>query len=264
MSNGNVVRERLREGTPVFGARAQTFAPAIVEVYGRLGFDFVWLDFEHGGPSPYDASALDHLARAAEGADVELLARLPSGDPPLVHRVLDAGLRTLLIPRVETAAEVRRAVRAAHFAYDDGAGDRGYGGGRPAGWGADADGYVEREDSAVLVGAMIEHERAVENVEAILDVPELGFAFVGANDLSVSMGHAGEPDHPAVAEAIGRVEKAAAEAGVPLGAPRHDDAAAEAAVDDGYRVLRVGDEIGAVRATLGDRLERLRGAAGRD
>ena len=264
MSETNRVRERLREGTPVFGARSETFAPALVEVYGDLGFDFVWLDFEHGGPSPFDTVALENLARAAECADVELLARLPSGEPPLVHKVLDAGIRTLLIPRVRTAAEVRRAVRAAHFSYDGDSGDRGFGAGRPSGWGGEIDGYVEREDRAVLVGAMIEHEDAVENVEEILDVPELGFAFVGANDLSISMGYPGDPGHSAVAAAVEAVEGACAEANVPLGAPRHDAAAAEAAVDDGYVVLRIGDEIGAARSALGDRLDRLRDSAGRD
>ena len=264
MSHANRVRERLREGTPVFGARAETFAPALVEVYGHLGFDFVWLDFEHGGPSPHDAVALENLVRAAECADVELLARLPSGDPPLVHKVLDAGVRTLLIPRVETAAEVRRAVRAAHFAYDGDPGDRGFGAGRPSDRGGSLDGFVERADRSVLVGAMIEHERAVENVEAILDVPELGFAFVGANDLSISMGHPRDTDHPEVKAAVEEIEEACAAADVPLGAPRHDAAAAEAALDDGYRILRVGDEIGSVRAALGDRLGRLRDAAGRD
>jgi 2-dehydro-3-deoxyglucarate aldolase len=255
----NHVRERLESDEPALGARAETFSPTMVEVYGRLGYDFVWLDFEHGGPSPYDGTAFDALVRAAESAGIELLARLPSGDPPMIHKVLDTGVSTLLIPQVESAEEIREAVEAAHFAYDGGPGARGFGGGRPTGWGEDGEGFTDRQDETVLVGAMLEHRDAIENVEEILSVPELGFAFIGANDLSISLGHPQQTDHPEVVEAIGTAEDACKEAGIPFGAPKHDTEAATEAIENGYRVLRVGDEVGAVRDSLGARLDTLRG-----
>jgi len=261
MIHENRVRERLESNKAVFGARAETVSPLLVEVYGQLGYDFVWIDLEHGGPSPYDSTAFDALVRAAECADIELLVRVPHADPPLVHKVLDTGVTTLLVPRIEDSQEVRDAVRAARFEFDGEPGNRGFGGGRPTGWGADTAEFTEREDGHVLVGAMIESRAAVENIEEILSVPHLGFAFVGANDLSISMGHERETDHPEVREAIETVEEACLDADVPLGAPRHDTEAAAAALDAGYRVLRVGDEVGAVRKVLGERLDALRSLA---
>ncbi|QLG27283.1 aldolase [Halorarum halophilum] len=258
MSRENKVRERLESGGNVLGARAETMSPVLVEVYGRLGYDFVWLDFEHAGASPYDSTALDPLVRAAESTDIELLVRVPHGEPPLVHKVLDAGVSTLLVPRVESADQVERAVRAARFEFDGEPGDRGWGGGRPTAWGADAENFTERQDEQVLVGAMIESAAAVADVEEILSVPHLGFAFIGANDLSVSLGHPQETDHPEVVDAIERIESACLDANVPFGAPKHDTDAAAAALEDGYSVLRVGDEVGSVREVLGDRLEALR------
>lgn len=252
----NNIRGRFERSEAVLGVRAETFSPVLVEVYGRLGFDFVWLDFEHGGPSLYDSTALGSLVDAAERAAIELLVRPPSGDPPLIHKVLDAGIRTLLIPRIETAEEVRRAIRATQFVYDDGPGDRGWGFG--AGHPADADEFAEHADESVLVGTMIEHRRAVENIEDILAVPNLGFAFIGANDLSISLGYPRETDHPEVREAIERVENACLDAGVPFGAPRHDTETAATALETGYRILRIGDEVGAVREILGRRLDVLR------
>jgi 2-dehydro-3-deoxyglucarate aldolase len=254
----NHIVERLARDEPVLGARTETFSPVMVEVYGQLGFDFVWLDIEHAGPSPYDNTAFDTLVRAAESAEIELMIRPPSGDPPLVHKVLDTGVTTLLVPQVESVEEIRDAVEAAHFVYDGGPGARGFGGGRPTGWGADSEGFIERQDEAVLVGAMIEHRDAVDAIEDILSVPELGFAFIGANDLSISMGHPRQTDHPAVQEAIEVVEDACLDEGVPFGAPKHDTEAAANAIADGYNVLRVGDEVGAVRDALGARLETLR------
>ena len=157
------VREVLEGGEEAIGARCMTRAPMFVEIYGELGFDFAWMDVEHGGQSPWGATTFEGLVRAAAGADVDLLVRLPSGDLHLIRKVLDTGVRTFLIPRVETAAEVRRAVEASRFRYDGGAGERGAASGLASDWGS-ADGYVEREDATPLVGVMIESVR-----EACLD-----------------------------------------------------------------------------------------------
>ena len=117
--------------------------------------------------------------------------------------------------------------------------------------------------AALLAGAgwrvcLADPAPAIENVEEILSVPELGFAFIGANDLSISLGHPQQTNHPEVVEAIETAEDACRDAGIPFGAPKHDTEAATDAIEDGYRVLRVGDEIGAVRDSLGSRLDTLR------
>ena len=259
MDRSNAIREALAADEPVYGAAADTFSPTLIEIYGELGLDFVWLDLEHAGPSPDDSTRMEEFTRAAEVAGVELLVRLPSGDPPLVRKVLDAGVRTVLIPRVETAAEVRAAVAAGRFRYDGEPGDRGVATARTGRWGGDREDHAAREDAAVSVGAMIENRTAVENLEGILSVPELGFVFVGPADLSASLGRPLETDRPDVREHVARIEAAAAEAGVPLGGIRTDPEAIRAAVADGYRLLRIGTDLDAVRDVLGERLSDLPG-----
>ncbi|MFB6173426.1 MAG: HpcH/HpaI aldolase/citrate lyase family protein [Halobacteriales archaeon] len=257
----NPLREAIETGEAVLGARATTHAPTLIEVYGDLGLDFVWLDFEHGGPSPYDSGAFEAIARAGDAAGIEPLVRLPSGDPPLVRKALDAGMRTLLIPRVDGPGDVRPAVEASRFAYDGGPGERGYGAGRPARYGAELDAHVERADDEVLVGAMIESRAAVERIDEVLSVPDLGFAFVGPGDLSVSYGRPGERDHPDVRGAIETAREACLDAGVPIGFAAHSDDGAARALEAGYRLVRIGGEVGAVRDVLGDRLDALPGRA---
>jgi len=257
-SDGNEIRETFDAGGKLLGARAKTHDPMIVEVYGDLGFDFVWLDFEHGGASPHDTEHLAALARACESAGIEPLVRLPDGDPPLVRKTLDAGLDTVLVPRVETAAEARRAVAASKFTYDGEPGDRGHAGIRANGYGAHTDGYDERADARTLVGVQIESERAVENRDEILSVPGVGFVFVGYGDLAVSMGQPMNPEHPDVQTAVETVRKACREAGVPVGYTVSTTAAAEEALEEGFQLLRVGDEVSAIREVLGDRLRALR------
>ena len=146
MRTKNAFRRAIENDETIFGAACATFSPTVIETLGNTGLDFVWLDFEHGGPSPYDSTVFEELTRAAEAGDIELLVRLPAPDPPLVRKVLDAGVRTILLPRIETADELRRAVAAAHFSYDGDVGDRGVGVGRTARWEGYVDSHVEGED----------------------------------------------------------------------------------------------------------------------
>ena len=261
MRTENGLRRAIENDETVFGASAVTFSPTVIETLGTVGLDFVWLDFEHGGPSPYDSTVFEELTRAAEVADIELLVRLPKPEPALVRKVLDAGVRTILLPRIETAEQLQRAVEAAYFAYDGDVGDRGVGVGRSGNWEGYVDSFVGGEDSEVLVGTMIENRTAVENIEEILSVPQLGFAFLGPADLSMSMS-GGDPlaEHPdQLSAAIDRTREACLDAGVPVGRIHNSVEEAQAAVDAGYRIVRIGSDMSAVRTTLGGRLDELQG-----
>ncbi|EMA38057.1 HpcH/HpaI aldolase family protein [Halococcus hamelinensis] len=253
MEQQNGFRRTIENGDVAFGARASTFSPTVIEVFGELGFDFVWLDFEHMGPSPYDSRVFEDLTRAAEAGGTELFVRLPSGDPALIRKVLDAGVRTLLVPRVDTAEEVREAVEATRFVYDGEPGERGMASGRARSWGS-SDAYVRTEDEEVCIGAMVEKTGAVESIEEILSVPELGFVFVGPSDLSVQLGHPTDKTHPEVLETIEGIETAARSAGVPMGKIANDPAAIEDATEAGYRIVRMGGDLASIRTTLRDRL----------
>jgi len=248
------IRDKLEQGETAIGARVGTFAPEIIEVYGDLGLDYAWLDLEHGGPSAYDSKQLTRYVRAAATADIDLMVRIPRGDPALVRRVLDTGVRTLLVPRVETASDIRPAVSATRFRLDGAVGDRGIGGERASSWGEFDDRYVEREDDSVMIGTMVENQAAVSNLEEILSVSGLGFAFVGPADLSVSLGHPLETDHPDVREAVQTIEETALGTDVHLGRIANGGTEAAKAAETGYRILRIGGEISAVKQVLGERL----------
>jgi 2-dehydro-3-deoxyglucarate aldolase len=226
-----------------------TYSPTLVEFYGALGVDVIWLDFEHGGPDPWDARELEDLLRAAERTDVELLVRIPDTEPTLVRKALDLGVRNVFLPRVETAAEVREAVHSARFRYDDGPGRRGLGAPRARRWGL-ADDYIATEDSETLVGVTIETAASVENLDDILAVPDLGFVFIGPLDLSVSLGHPGELDHPDVQAAVETVRSAAVEAGVPVAGLGFGMEDVNEKAANGYQLLNLGSTTGALKETI--------------
>jgi 2-dehydro-3-deoxyglucarate aldolase len=231
------------------GVLENTYSPTLVEFYGELGVDFVWLDLEHGGADPWDAGTVENLLRAAERTGIEPLVRLPDTDPTLVRKALDLGARSLFLPRVETEAEVREAVRSARFRYDGGPGDRGLAAPRARRWGL-AEDYVETEDRETLVGTTIETEAAVENLDAILDVPELGFVFIGPFDLSVSLGHPGELDHPDVEAAVETVRSKAVDAGVPVGGLGFGMEDVNEKASEGYQMLNLGSTTAALQQTV--------------
>jgi 2-dehydro-3-deoxyglucarate aldolase len=253
------LRSALESDRVALGSRSLTLSPEVIEIYGDIGLDFAWMDFEHMGESPFDSRVLERLTRAAELSGIDILARPPSADPHLIRKMVDTNVRSLLVPRVETAAEVERAIGAARFRYDGRPGERGAGSGRANEWGArGGEEYVQSEDSEVTVGCMIENETAVDNLTSILSVPELGFAYIGLADLSISLGHPYETDHPDVVEMTEHVRETCREHDVPVGRNAKSADRIEQAIEAGYRVLRIGDEAGAIRDVLGRRLDRVR------
>lgn len=257
MNQSNEFRRAIDAGDVVYGARSSTFSPTVIEVYGDLGIDFVWLDFEHMGPNPYDSTVFEELTRAAEAGGTELFVRLPSGSPPLIRKVLDAGVRNILVPRVDSADEVRKAVEATRFVYDGVPGERGKASGRSSNWG-NADDYVETEDQEVCLGVMIEKMTAVNELDEILSVPELGFVFIGPSDLSVQMGHPTNKQHPDVQQQIEAIRRATLDAGVPLGGIANDPADIAEAEQQGYQIIRMGGDLSSIQQTLGTRLAQVR------
>ncbi|EMA70753.1 HpcH/HpaI aldolase [Halorubrum aidingense JCM 13560] len=245
----NELAATLDDGAVALGVLDNTYSPTLVEFYGELGVDFIWLDLEHGGPDPWDASQLEDLLRAGERTDVELLVRLPDTDPTLVRKALDLGVRNVLLSRVKTAEEVRDAVRSSRFRYDGGPGDRGLAAPRARRWGL-ADEYVATEDSETLVGVTVENEASVENLDEILAVPELGFVFIGPLDLSVSLGHPGEIDHPDVQDAVETIRSKAVDAGVPVAGLGFGMDDVNEKVSNGYQMVNLGSTTGAIQETV--------------
>ncbi|ELY53285.1 HpcH/HpaI aldolase family protein [Natronolimnohabitans innermongolicus] len=245
----NHLRHTLEDDGVALGILENTYNPTLVEFYGELGLDFVWIDLEHAGPSPFDGDRLEDLARAAAVTGTELLVRLPEPDPGMVRKTLDAGVRSLFVSRIETADQVRRAVEASRFEYDGEPGKRGFASPRASRWGT-TDDYAGTEDEEIVVGVTIENPTAVENLEEILSVPDLGFVFAGPLDLAVSLGYPGEPTHDEVEERVEEIREAALEADVPLGGLGFGMDDVNEKAESGYQILNLGSTTGALQGVV--------------
>ncbi|GAA0234787.1 HpcH/HpaI aldolase family protein [Haladaptatus pallidirubidus] len=252
--NTTSLRKRLENDEITLGMAEDAYSPTLIELYGGLGLDFVWIDFEHAGPSPWDATAVEQLLRASELTGTELLVRVPVTEPALVRKALDAGVRNVFLSHVDTADEVRDIVRAAYFHYDGEPGERGLAIPRASRWGLDDD-YAATEDEDVLIGVTIESLEAVENIDSILDVPSLGFVFIGPFDLSVAVGHPGELDHPDVQDAIETVRSRSVERGVPVGGLGFGMSDVNEKANNGYQMLNIGTTTIAIQEIVAEWLD---------
>lgn len=67
--------------------------------------------------------------------------------------------------------------------------------------------------------------------------------FIGANDLSASMGLLGEPTHPRVLNAIQDILKAGKKAGVPVGLVASDADDANEKIREGFQFVGIGLDV---------------------
>jgi 4-hydroxy-2-oxoheptanedioate aldolase len=104
-------------------------------------------------------------------------------------RLLDAGVYGLVCPMINTRQEAEAFVGACRYPP---LGYRSYGPIRANTYAGDD--YFERANETVTTLAMIETAQALENIEEIITTPGLDGVYVGAVDLSISMGLAGLGD----------------------------------------------------------------------
>lgn len=202
--------ELLRGAKPLAGMFVGFPSPALVEMCGYAGFDFVIIDNEHG---PASVETTEHLIRAARCANTIPVVRVEAPDIP---RVLDAGASGVLVPAVNDAAVAKRIVDACKYpplgrrsaAFTTRAGGYTFHGG-PA--------QIQRVNSGVAIIAMIETEEAYRNLDGILAVKGLDGIFVGLSDLAISMGHPGDNMNVEVQRALADIIRRAGEAGVGAG-----------------------------------------------
>lgn len=122
---------------------------------GCAGYDFIVLDCEH---SLVDPQELENLIRAAEVVGLTPLVRVPAADHAATLRALDAGAMGIVVPHVESRADVDAAIRAARCHPEV---TRSLAGGRVPGFGLiDPAEYIVRANEEIMVIPLIEDSTA--------------------------------------------------------------------------------------------------------
>ena len=136
---------------------------ATAEILADIGFDWLFLDAEHGSLEYSDIQGI----LQAVGDRVACVVRLPAAAEVPIKKVLDLGAAGIIAPQVNTVEQAQDVVRFARYSPQ---GTRGVGLGRAHGYGMHFAEYLETANDHVAVLVQAEHIEAVENMESIVRV----------------------------------------------------------------------------------------------
>lgn len=232
----NRFAELLAGDDVLLGAHLAFPSADLVEFCGHLGFDWVWIDAEHGVIGPETSLA---LVRAADSVGLASLVRVPATSPSVILAYVESGADVILAPHVTSAATASELVGSVRYWPE---GSRGAGSGaRAANWGItqSAAEYFAAVDRHALPMAMLEDVSAFDNLEELCGVSGLDLFFLGAGDLAMSMGLPGQVNHPDVVSRLATATANLRAAGKQVGAVASTPVSVEAMVAMGCRILAV-------------------------
>jgi 2-keto-3-deoxy-L-rhamnonate aldolase RhmA len=157
---------------------------AMVEIAAKVGFDFNMIDLQL--PS-FDLETVERLIAVSGYCGITSIVRVPELDVPLINRVLNMGVNGIAVPEVDSADTAKKLIGAIKY--------------QPAGmrmacpmiraadygltpWKE----YSDSADKNLISCVLVESEKGVNHLEEIAAVPGLDILWLGASDLSLSLG----------------------------------------------------------------------------
>ncbi len=183
MNRVEELKKKMDSGRLVKGFFLTMADPMVSEMAGYAGYDYVWIDAEHG---PLGRQEILHHIMAAQGSGCAAFVRVPGVDRSMLKAILDMGPDGIIFPFTNSREIAEEAVRAC--SYPDFGGVRGQGPIRAIRYGLSDEGeYIQTAHENVLKIAQIETMEGYENLDEILQVRGIDSLFIGAADLSRSI-----------------------------------------------------------------------------
>ena len=172
-----------------FGLFIKCPHPEIIECLGIEKADFAVVDMEH---TPVTQNALYPLVLAANLHQLDLIVRIPENKESYFKWCLDLGIKSIQIPHIQTAYDVKMAVKYSNFSPS---GDRGLCRFvRAANYSSTKkEQYISESNAQNSLIFQIEGEVGVNNIDDIIEeIPSNSRLFIGPYDLSQSLGIPGK------------------------------------------------------------------------
>ena len=251
-----LLRERWAAGQATVAGWLSIDSAYAAELVGSAGFDAVVIDCQHGMAG--HAQMVSMLQALAHTPAVPLV-RVSGNQLPEINRALDAGAWGVICPLVNSAEEARTFGRACRYPLDGMSGDRSFGPARGLLVGG-AD-YPKLANAWVIALAMVETRAALEAVDAIAAEPTIDGLFIGPSDLGIALGlgPGASYQHPELAQAIRRIQAAAAACNKVCGIWCGTAEMAKDMVAQGHHLVVPGHDAIWLKAEMGRRLAMVRG-----
>jgi 2-keto-3-deoxy-L-rhamnonate aldolase RhmA len=245
MSSPSGLRARVLAREWLGGTFINLGSPITAEIAAHSGFGWLLLDYEHG---PGSEETLLHQLQAISGTGTAAVVRIAANETTRFKRALDLGADGVMVPYVNTEAEARAAVAAARFPPHGVRGVSKFN--RAAGFGRRFDHNFAHAHEEMIVIAQIETPEALSNLDAIAAVDGIDVLFLGPLDLTANLGIVAEFEHPKFTQARADVAAAALRHGKAAGILLAHAGQVADARRDGYTVVALGSDGGAVVAGL--------------
>ena len=189
-------KAELQSGRPQIGTWCVIPSPEVVDVIAASGVDFVIIDLEHG---PMDFVTAGRMVRAAKARRSASVVRVGKNSEHDILRALDIGADGVIVPHVETETDRDRAL--SYLKYPP-AGSRGYSPYTPAASYRTEDEYTGTANRQVVAGIIVEGERGIADIDAVVDDPRLDLVYIGTYDISAALGIPGRTRDDRVIEVL--------------------------------------------------------------
>ena len=205
----NTVKTKLAAGQQVIGGTVSTPDPDIYCAMANSGYDYIWIEMQHSHLGYTDVA---RMIWACKDAPAIPFIRVPDATEGDIQKAVDIGALGIIVPMVDTAEKMERAVR---FAKYPPIGRRSQGGGQyGAIWGRD---YRAVANDNIMIIAMIETEEGTAAADEIAQVDGVDLVFVASSDLSSFSGR--RQGDPVYENLVTRIKTETTNAGKYVGGP---------------------------------------------
>jgi 4-hydroxy-2-oxoheptanedioate aldolase len=232
------LRSQIRSGETLIGVFSDLASPMAAEINGRAGFDWTVIDLEHGAATESELLALLY---AVGSTPMTPIVRVQSAERLRVGRALDLGAAGIMLPQLQSADDVRAAVRFLRYPP---VGSRGIAlRTRGGGMGTLGHADIARVVNERIIGVVqIEAAGTLAEADAIAAMDEVDVLFVGPADLSHNLGVPGRFDEPVYQDALRTVVTACQRNGKAAGILVYEAAGFAPHHELGFRFIGLGSE----------------------
>lgn len=180
---GFLFKEDLKKGVPKMGLFLNSASPTVAEQLSHSGYDWLLVDMQHG---PMDYVTLSAMLGAINNGKALSMVRVGGAHDRIgIQQALDLGANGILIPYVNNAEEAKQGVSCCLYPTQ---GTRSVYFPQRSTNAHGLLGYVGNSNKNVIVAVQVETHDCVKNIDSIVGLPGVDIAFLGQNDLCMSMG----------------------------------------------------------------------------
>ena len=179
----NALKEKIKVGKKTFGSQICMGEGYVADIYGMLGYDFVWVDTEH---SAIDYGKLLNCITILKAHKTPVIVRVQMDNYNHTKRVLEMGPDGIIYPMVDTPEYADKCMKSTLYPP---LGNRGCGPIRAVNYGlTPIKEYIDGQLDNLCRFVQIESITAVKNLPEMVKNPYIDGYIFGPFDLSGTIG----------------------------------------------------------------------------